>query len=231
MKKLFYSAFVLSLFAFLTSTVASAQSNGHFCGLDAAHRNILSLNPAIEESLLESEALLQNAIATMRANRDDDDAVLVIPVVFHVLHDYGPENIPDAQIHSAMEILNQDFRKLNPDISSIVPMFDTLAADCKIEFRLATKDFQGNCTNGIERMASTLTYVGDNSAKLNQWPRDRYLNIWVVKKVRDSGLGETLGYSQLPPYVVGDDMARVDGIVIQYNSLGTVGQGMTNRAR
>ena len=40
---------------------------------------------------------------------------LTIPVVFHVLHQNGSENISDAQIQSAMAILNRDFRKLNSD--------------------------------------------------------------------------------------------------------------------
>lgn len=228
MKKIFYSVFALILLFCVTTTVSFAQSNGHFCSTDEVQRQLIGRNPLLIESARVNEELLQNAIIENRGNRSDE--VMVIPVVFHVIHDYGVENISDAQIHSAMNILNIDFRKLN-DISSIVPRFDTLVADCKIEFRLATKDFLGNCTNGIERINSTTTYLGGLSSKLSQWPRDRYLNIWVVKNIVSDGIGQTLGYSQLPPYVVGADGARRDGIVALYNSVGDIEEGIPSRSK
>jgi PKD repeat protein len=230
MKKLFYLVFALSLVSVISVQETFAQSRGHFCATDEVRRELIGRNPLLLDTERVNEELLQNAILEMRANRDEEP-IMVIPVVFHVIHNYGVENISDAQIHSAMNILNRDYRKLNEDISEVVPMFDTLIADVKIEFRLATKDFMGNCTNGIERIASMATYAGRSEAKLNQWPRDRYLNIWVVNNIESDGIGQTLGYSQLPPNVVGDQGARLDGIVVLYNSLGTVGQGIPSRAR
>src|SRR6218665_3905257 len=151
MKKLFYLFFALSLFSFYATTEAFSQ--GHFCATDDVQRELVGRNPLLLDNVRANEELLQNAIAEMRANRDEEE-ILVIPVVFHVIHNYGDENISDAQIHSAMNILNRDYRMENTDIQDVVPMFDTLVADCKIEFRLATKDFMGNCTNGIERINS-----------------------------------------------------------------------------
>ena len=104
--------------------------------------------------------------------------VRIIPVVFHIVHNYGQENISDAQVLDAVRILNEDFRKLNPDTASIVPAFQSIAADCQIEFRLANIDPNGNCTNGIDRIVSPLTENADDFAKLNPWPEDQYLNIW-----------------------------------------------------
>lgn len=230
MKRNLYSFFALSLLFVITSKDIIAQSNGHWCATDEVRRELIGRNPLLLESEQINEELLQNAIIEMRSNRDEE-TVMVIPVVFHVIHNYGVENIADEQIHSAINILNRDYRKLNTDINQVVDEFDTLIADCKIEFRLATKDFMGNCTNGIERINSTATYYGQESAKLNQWPRDRYLNIWVVNNITSDGIGQTLGYSQLPPNVVGDFMARLDGIVVLYNSLGVVGQGLIDRSR
>ena len=40
----------------------------------------------------------------------------VIPVVVHVIHRGGPENISDAQVKSQIDVLNRDFRKTNPDM-------------------------------------------------------------------------------------------------------------------
>ena len=71
----------------------------------------------------------------------------IIPVVFHVIHENGPENISDAQILDQIRILNRDYS--NPDTNIITDSFRSIVADCDIEFRLATKDPQGNCTKGI----------------------------------------------------------------------------------
>lgn len=51
---------------------------------------------------------------------------------------------------NAVDLLTQDFRKQNPDTAGIINAFKPIAADCEIEFRLATIDPLGNCTNGIE---------------------------------------------------------------------------------
>ena len=45
----------------------------------------------------------------------------IIPVVVHVLHQGGPENISDAQILDAMRILNEDYNKQNADTIDVIP--------------------------------------------------------------------------------------------------------------
>ena len=105
----------------------------------------------------------------------------VIPVVFHVIHENGPENISDAQIHDAMRILNDDFNQLNLDWDDVNPAFVGLVGNIGIEFRLAQKDPNGNCTKGITRTESPLTNDGTQTMKdLIQWPRNQYMNVWVV---------------------------------------------------
>ncbi|MCB0814866.1 MAG: hypothetical protein KDB87_17105, partial [Flavobacteriales bacterium] len=37
----------------------------------------------------------------------------VIPVVFHIIHNNGPENISNEQVIDAVRVLNDDFNKLN----------------------------------------------------------------------------------------------------------------------
>src|ERR1041385_453557 len=67
-------------------------------------------------------------------------ATPTIPVVFHVLHLNGTENISDAQIQSAVAVLNVDYRKQNSDTTQIVTQFKNLAADVNVEFVLASLD-------------------------------------------------------------------------------------------
>src|SRR5688572_3663757 len=111
--------------------------------------------------------------------------IYTIPVVFHILHLNGPENISNAQVYDAMAHMNKDFRKKNADTINIVPEFIPIAADCEIEFRLATIDPDGNCTNGIVRHYTTSTNF-DASYEYSGvgpglWDPQKYMNIYVCK--------------------------------------------------
>src|SRR6201999_2332316 len=103
-----------------------------------------------------------------------------IPIVFHILHQYGPEDVSDAQIFDEMRILNEDYAKLNPDTNLIAtPHFKKIAWNTRIQWRLAQLDPNGNCTNGIDRINTSLTYNANDNAKLNQWNPKKYMNVWV----------------------------------------------------
>lgn len=141
----------------------------------------------------------------------------IIPVVFHVVHQYGPENISDEQIYDAVKQVNIQLRKQNEDTTDIDPLFKNIAADTEIEIRLAQLDPDGNCTNGITRTASPLTLPGDHSVKdLIQWPPDQYLNIYVCKDA--AGLA---GHALMPGQA--DTVPEWDGIVMKHDYVGTIG--------
>lgn len=142
---------------------------------------------------------------------------LTIPVVFHVLHKGGSENISDAQIQSAVQILTRDFRKKNADTIDIVGPYVNLAANCNIEFKLASKDPDGKCTNGITRHLDTKTdWAIEYSSYTYTWPSDKYLNVYVVNSMPDAA-----GYTFLP----GTAPAPADAIVILHNYVGEIGTG------
>ncbi|MCX7954822.1 MAG: M43 family zinc metalloprotease [Bacteroidales bacterium] len=157
------------------------------------------------------------------------DSVLIIPVVFHVVHNYGPENISKEQILDAIRIINEDFRKLNADTVEIIPPFKPIAADSRIEFRLAKIDPNGNCTDGIDRVVSTLTYNANETTKLvaPSWDRKKYLNIWTVASI-ESGAA---GYAYYPSSVAGQWGEAVDGVMILASYVGSIGTGDYVRAR
>jgi PKD repeat protein len=174
----------------------------------------------------------QEALELFTSNREksgsgDRDQVYVIPVVVHVIHNFGPENISEEQIFDAIHILNRDFRKLNEDVSTVHPSFIGLAADCEIEFKLAKRDPNGNCHNGINRIQSTLTYEGNSAMKaLSYWPRNKYFNIWIC----DNAAGAA-GYALLPGSVNNASMASQDGIVLRSDYTGSIGTSSVQRSR
>ena len=153
----------------------------------------------------------------------------IIPVVVHVIHEGGSENISTAQILSQLASVNLDFTYTNADKVVIPPYFDSIAADANIEFRLATKAPNGACTDGINRVFSYKTntardYTGFK--QLSYWDRAKYLNIWVVKTIDNDGnpFGNILGYAQFPYSFGGfNPVTTTDGIAMIHNRTGKTG--------
>jgi PKD repeat protein len=213
--------------ALLSSNFIFAQDL-KFCGTTEAMNKAFAENPALYQQYLQAEAELkiqdQEAFANgyQQQNRGAMPPVYTIPVVFHILHQNGSENISDAQIHDQMRILNEDYRKLNADNANTVAAFQGISADCEIEFKLAQKDPNGNCTNGIDRIYSAETLIGDDGSKLNQWPRNKYLNVWVVKTISSGAAG----YAYLP----GTTAAANDGIMILNSYIGSIGTSLPQKS-
>jgi len=50
------------------------------------------------------------------SNAGQRGGVITIPVVVHILYNEESENIPDLQVYSQLEVLNEDFRLLNENV-------------------------------------------------------------------------------------------------------------------
>lgn len=147
-------------------------------------------------------------------------AVVTIPVVVHVVYNTAAQNISDAQVLSQIDVLNEDFRKLNADASNVPAYWQGIAADCEIQFCMAQRDPSGNATTGIVRKSTTVTsFSSNNNIKFNAnggsnaWASSSYLNIWVGNLS-----GGLLGYAQFP-----GGSASTDGVVIHYTAFGRTG--------
>jgi PKD repeat protein len=225
MKKLFT---LLSIVLMTRATVAQDHTT-YFCGQLTAQSKLFNQHPEQADEMRANQEALEAFTENYYAERGGDDVIYTIPVVFHIIHQGGPENISDEQIQDAVAILTRDFRKLNPDTASIVDDFVPIAADCRIEFKLATKDPQGNCHTGVNRISSDLTYDGYNSdmKALSYWPRNSYMNIWVCSSIG----GNTAGFTNLPGDVASNWAASEDGIVLRSDYVGSIGTSSVSHSR
>ena len=204
--------YILLLISLFISIAGVGQSLP--CGSDEYNGNAFRANPQFKSQFKTFEQFSKKYTYETFINREKGP-IYQIPTVVHVIHNFGGENLSDASIINAIESMNNHWRKRDSDTSNIVPPFDLIHDDMEIEFVLAKKDPNGNCTNGITRHISELTFsAGDNvkaltKAKLD-WPSDQYLNIWIVASIA-SGAG---GYSYYP----GIDPS-IDGIVVLRNQL------------
>lgn len=211
MRTLKLSLWILAAVAFTSQSYAQE----YLCGAAELNNEQFALHP--EKVALAEQLEWEAAEYTEEFNGSRSGVLRVVPIVFHIIHNYGPENISKEQVLDAVRIINEDFRGLNSDLSAIIPEFAGITADSEIEFRLAKKDPSGNCTDGITRTVSSLTFnAGENVKGLVSWNTSRYLNVWVVANIA-SGAG---GYAYYPGNAPSQSQ---EGIVVRNSQLGSIG--------
>lgn len=217
MKKNYIAALALVLGMF-TNTWAQSQRS---CATMQHLQMQLQSDPTLAARMQQIENKSQQIIAGNAQNRTT--AVIVIPVVVHVVYNTASQNISDAQVQSQIDVLNEDFRKLNADASLTPSIYAGRAVDCQIQFCLAQRDPNGLATTGIVRKSTSTTSFSSNdgiktatSATAggdNAWNSTQYLNLWSGNLS-----GGLLGYAQFP-----GGAASTDGVVILYSAFGRVG--------
>jgi len=158
--------------------------------------------------------------------------VYTIPVVFHVIHkgeSVGTgTNLSTAQIESAIDGLNRDYRATADDGG----IGQGAGPDTEIQFCLAGVDPQGAPHSGINRVNGTsvsgystngITQSNDATVKaLSNWDNRYYMNVWIVSEIEGNGAdlsnpnnwgGGTLAYAYLPQSPI-TFMSDIDGVVI-----------------
>jgi hypothetical protein len=154
---------------------------GRTCGTMIVHNRLFETDPSYRRARLAIDAQSRGAVGVAK-----QIGLVQIPVVVHVVWNTADQNISEAQITSQIDVLNQDFRATNADVSTVPAPFASLVADAEVRFVLADRDPSNNPTNGITRRQTNVTdFSDDDSVKFaasggtDAWPTDRYLNIWV----------------------------------------------------
>jgi len=210
------------------------------CGTDVMTRILMAQHPELEAKYEASETYTQNYVKNYEAQHKAlarlakklgvgvspaDSTLFIVPIVFHILHENGPENISDAQIMDEMKVLNEDWGHTNPDTNDAVTAhFKSIEGNNRVQFRLARIDPNGNPTNGIDRIYTNLTVQANDLSKLNQWDRSKYLNVWVCKSISSGdGItnGTTLGYAYFPFEI--NNIPSIDGVLICNFCIGRIG--------
>ncbi len=164
----------------------------NLCTSDSLHQYLISTDSVYKKELQQFETYAKNIYTSQYLQKSPGYLIKTIPVVFHIIHDNGPENIPDSLIYEQIDILNESFRKL-PGTPG-----DGAGVDTEIQFCLATIDPNGNPTTGITRTQSLCTVPqpgcnhGGAVIEWGQYSGDstrRYMNIWIRKAILNGGLG------------------------------------------
>jgi hypothetical protein len=204
-------------------TTSQDQPIRRNCGAMFEHRRLLNEDPSYVAARVEIESRARSYELGLLGSAKI--GITQIQVVVHVVWNTAAQNISDAQIKSQIDVLNRDYRMTNSDIGKVPAVWQSVRGDARIEFFLATKDPNGNPTNGITRtqtQATSFAQIGNAIKSVatggaNPWPADKYLNIWVAPRIT-SPQGDLLGYAQFP-----GGPAATDGVVILHSAFGTNG--------
>lgn len=231
MKRLLFFA---TLIGSTTLTAQHEHGNVLPCSVNLQAEEAYEADPSlrIQDSL--SQVAFEQQYQDYLANEYDPNArsTYVIPIVFHVVHEGGPENISDEQIYDALAKLNEDYDAANSDLSAVIPDFQGVIGNCDIEFRLATKDPNGQCHPGITRTFSQYTFDDGSGqtlaavqAQQGVWPQNKYLNVFVVSDPNGAA-----GYTNYPAgWYPANSMQG--GIYLRHDYCGTIGTGSTSNRR
>lgn len=189
------------------------------CGTSAAQSQLFTTDFQHQSIVNDLEKKYQDYI-NKSLNQNKTTTEYTLPLVVHIIHDNGTENISDTQVETAITHLNEAFANTgyyNPNTG----------IDTKIQFCLANQDPLGNPSSGINRIESPLTEMtletDDLAVKnLNRWDPNLYINIWLVRAIESQSAGSGVaGYAYFPSSHGTDK----DGIV---NEAGFFGSSFAN---
>lgn len=158
------------------------------------------------------DAIQANAESNISAGKSASAVEYTIPVVFHILYDctYQMLSTTDGICRTALAQVNSDYARMGADTNLIFTPFKSLYIPSDIKFMLATRDPQGNCTNGIVRHYDSRTTWKQADANCQScdpywahtWDPTKYLNIYIVNSIVSSGTvtggGIIVGYTFRP---------------------------------
>ncbi|BDD05948.1 CUB domain-containing protein [Aureibacter tunicatorum] len=216
-----YLKYFLFIFFIIAGRTAFGQEvDSGLCGHFNEYK-ALKLSPEYAQIKQAENKLLIESNEFLSLSRRKKSEKIVIPVVFHIVHGNGDEDVSADQITDALRILNEDFNLSASKKDEIHENFKGIAASVGVEFKLAQKNPQGDSADGVERY-----YRRDltSSADLNElraeinWPRESYLNIWVIRSLPNG----SAGVSNYPTSTIGSKSTN-DGVVLAHWSLGSIG--------
>ena len=195
----------------------ASNSTRRACGTMEVLAAQLAADPAQAQRMAAIETQTRQLLANPALNRTTA-GIVIIPVVVHVLYNMAAQNISDAQVQSQIAVMNEDYQKLNADVSNTPGIYAGLAANSGVQFVLAKRDPNGLATTGIiHKYTKTTSWSTNDAVKSskrggdNPWDASKYLNMWACN------LGQgLLGYAQFP-----GGSAATDGVVILYSAFGS----------
>ncbi len=192
---------------------ADTVSTTHYCGNDHVQNLLYAQDPTLLQKHLQLDGEAYNYF---QSGGESEKTLYTLPIVVHIIHENGAENISDAVVIQGIQDLNDSYEN--------VGYYDQgTGVDTEIQFCLAKRDPDGNPTTGINRIVNPLTEMvmetDDITVKdLSRWDPLSYINVWLVREICSAGIGcGVAGYAYFPASHGNPE----DGIMMEASWLGS----------
>ncbi|MAW21606.1 MAG: hypothetical protein CMD16_04340 [Flavobacteriales bacterium] len=224
----------------LSANFGLAQECGTYEGsFEEQVRKYPDFYKSLEAKNLEIELKHKKALSKMTSFKNEN-GVKIIPVVVHVIHNGGAENLTMDEIQNGLDHLNKNINGQADnflDSIGVLPrtpdIFASVRGNLNVEFRLAKKDPLGNPTSGVVRVESELTVATvteelsrDRVKALSYWNSFQYFNIWVVKDMPENNAIDEPGLNGYAQFPYTGSMST-DGVMIRSDRL-NIGKTITH---
>ena len=211
-----------SIFTLALSVLVLANSWGQSvahpkgCGYDHYVQWLDQEYPGFRTALDQPFERVANNVQTR------DLELYTIPVVVHIVYQNEDQNLSNEQIQDVIDVLNEDYRRLNTDADLVRAEFSDVVGDPFIQFELM----------GVERVETEATFeldilagsLPDNVKQVSEggseaWDTEQYLNIWVCNIEGGSLLGYAYPPADLAHWPEGANAPspELDGVVIHFD--------------
>lgn len=207
--------FLLLMIIFGTVVDVSAQTTAESCGTSEAQVSYWKANPSAKK---EHEAFNQFT-RTFTENykqtlgRNAGTLSYTIPVVVHV---YGSQQngkpVTYEIVKKAIEEANKDFNGQNSDWATVSSRWSPIKEKLNIQFKLATKDPNGQTTTGVifHEVASGMGNYNSPFVRRDAWNNYKYMNIYITGDLYGDGKTNNSGVAWYPNTTMSNqNIARV----------------------
>jgi hypothetical protein len=191
----------------------------------------------VKEKYPELDAAFRNTFEEAQRNSHTaatQRSALNVRVVVHVVWNGAEENLADSIILNQIQVLNEDYNRMNADTGNLRPEFQFVAGSADIHFELAEiVRVQTDALFEIDVLGGDLLSALKSNATggSDAWDTEHYLNIWVCKiqptTIFGIPVGQILGFA-FPPNGLANwpdgssaPTAAEDGVVIDFRAFGS----------
>ncbi|MGY8926380.1 MAG: M43 family zinc metalloprotease, partial [Flavobacteriales bacterium] len=138
-KLLTLSVLLISQFGY-SQTKTIDQSNTRdgesveYCLQHKKMAELIASDPAVAQTLANDELIRQQEELAASQGFQPKATTWYVPIVFHVLHNGGSENVSDEQIQDALNIVNRDYARLNADADNVHVDFQGMPTAADVVF-------------------------------------------------------------------------------------------------
>ncbi|AUC81454.1 zinc-dependent metalloprotease [Lacinutrix sp. Bg11-31] len=214
----------LVLITLIVSLSITAQNSSLDCNASEVNDIYFQQHPKSLNEYKQFNEYSKKFINNLKQNKLSRTTSYVIPVVVHVYGEVqGGLPVDYQTIVNTIAQVNEEFQGLNTDYNTVDAYFMGIRGSLDIEFKLATLDPDGNCTDGVvfHSVASGQANYNSTIVPNDAWDNYKYMNIYITNDLYANGYLFYNGVAWYPSTQMSDDnIARVvyNGIYLTGNT-------------